>query len=143
LKYIEKIILIDNGKVEKNKEIIYLADLIHKYQRNDFNVENYVLEPVELHQQGALVFMSSGTTGLPKGVEVSHRNLISCILYHNERTQFAKTLFGNMVSLNIAPYFHAMGFIGAFLSLNTRESAQVFLTRFEPRLFFECIQVNF
>ena len=65
-KYVEKIILIDGNKVDDGK-IISLKNFIKKYGNNDFDVEKLVHQPVDLYDQVGVIFMSSGTTGFPKG----------------------------------------------------------------------------
>lgn len=40
----------------------------------------------------------------------------------------------------VAPWFHAMGFMGMVLGATSREFPAVFLWKFEPNLYLECIQ---
>jgi len=64
--YVEKIILIDEENVDDDK-VISLKNFVQKYGNNNFDVQNMVRQPVDLYDQVAVIFMSSGTTGFPKG----------------------------------------------------------------------------
>lgn len=61
----------------------------------------------------ALMVYTSGTTGRPKGAEISHRNLGALIEPFNEITG----LHSESVPLHILPLFHIGGGIGAHLGL--------------------------
>ena len=65
LSYVELIILIDGG-VEDNRQIS-LKHFIAKYVNNNMDIEKFVQQPIKIFDQTAVIFMSSGTTGLPKG----------------------------------------------------------------------------
>jgi acyl-CoA synthetase (AMP-forming)/AMP-acid ligase II len=60
-----------------------------------------------------------------------------------ERVPLAMQLFEKMVSLSVAPWFHAMGFMSILLSSTTAEFSMVFLAKFEPELYLQCIEVIF
>ena len=64
--YVEKIILVVEENVDDDK-VISLKNFVQKYGNNDFDVQNMVRQPVDLYDQVAVIFMSSGTTGFPKG----------------------------------------------------------------------------
>lgn len=66
LSYVELIILIDGEEVADKKQIS-LRNFMEKYGRSNFDVEKFVQLPISLFEQTAVIFMSSGTTGLPKG----------------------------------------------------------------------------
>lgn len=66
MSYVEKIILLDEENVDDGK-LISLSKFIEKYGNNNFDVEEYVRQPIDLVDQVAVVLMSSGTTGFPKG----------------------------------------------------------------------------
>lgn len=52
---------IDQGRV------ISLKRFLEKYGQNNFDVETFVRKPLKIFEQPAVIFMSSGTTGMPKG----------------------------------------------------------------------------
>ena len=83
----------------------------------------------------ALLPFSSGTTGMPKGVMLTHRAIVANI---------CQTLQGNawppgMVSLAFLPMFHAMGFVLTSLSGLAAGGTLVTLPRFEPEAFLSAI----
>ena len=68
--YVEKIILVDVENVDDGK-VISLNNFIKKYGNIEINIEELVRQPVDLYDQVAVIFMSSGTTGFPKGKIIS------------------------------------------------------------------------
>jgi len=62
----------------------------------------------------ATLLYTGGTTGLPKGVMLTHNNLVSdalCTLYANGENEEDKALFGTTVNLSILPLCHSFGFL--------------------------------
>lgn len=45
-----------------------------------------------------------------------------------------------LIILNIAPWFHSMGFLSMILSACSRDSTNVFLPKFEDKIFLRCIE---
>ena len=64
--YVKRIILLDEDNVDDGKALSFKT-FLNRYENNNFDVENFVKQPVKLFDQVAVIFMSSGTTGLPKG----------------------------------------------------------------------------
>nr|QTO31276.1 4-coumarate-CoA ligase [Ocimum kilimandscharicum] len=86
------------------------------------------LEPVEVRQDDvAAIFFSSGTTGLVKGVVLTHRNLIASTanyyFVHKERSS-------PVVGIYMTPYFHIFGFHYCLKSVALTETVVV-MGRFE------------
>jgi acyl-CoA synthetase (AMP-forming)/AMP-acid ligase II len=78
---------------------------------------------------------SSGTSGLSKGVMLSHRNLVSNIVQCIQ----ARPRPDTFVWLAFLPMFHIYGFTSSLFSL-TVGGTLVTLPRFEPQLFLTAIQ---
>ncbi|KEF56374.1 uncharacterized protein A1O9_07955 [Exophiala aquamarina CBS 119918] len=58
----------------------------------------------------AILIYSSGTTGLPKGVELSHRSIISNML-QLEKIQLADKSIRKRLCLCVVPMYHALGLV--------------------------------
>jgi len=79
---------------------------------------------------------SSGTTGLPKGVQLTQRNLIANILQMRESESI---VFGDVV-LAVLPYFHIYGLtVGMNLGLYVG-ATQVVFKKFDLALYVKCIE---
>jgi acyl-CoA synthetase (AMP-forming)/AMP-acid ligase II len=79
---------------------------------------------------------SSGTTGLPKGVELTHANLVA----NARQTQAAVGFTGDDVVVAVAPFFHAIG-LNLILPCSLRAGATlVTMPRFDLAGFLELVQ---
>jgi acyl-CoA synthetase (AMP-forming)/AMP-acid ligase II len=84
----------------------------------------------------AALLYSSGTTGVPKGVQLSHRAIVANLM----QTAIALDCGEEDTLVAVAPYFHALGFT---VLLNTGLSAGatvVSLPRFDLEAFLQAIQ---
>jgi acyl-CoA synthetase (AMP-forming)/AMP-acid ligase II len=91
---------------------------------------------VEPASQTALILYSSGTTGLPKGVMLTHRNLITALLQH-ESGDLARA---DDVLLALSPFFHVVG-LGGILNLGVYTGAAIVtLRRYSLETLLELIQ---
>ncbi|WCJ34506.1 4-coumarate--CoA ligase-like 7 [Euphorbia peplus] len=86
----------------------------------------------------AALFYSSGTTGMSKGVVLTHRNFIAVSLMvtadqdrHNE---------GRNVFLCFLPMFHIMGFVTSMYSQIRRGNTAVCMEKFEFGKWLRCIE---
>ncbi|KAM3722153.1 4-coumarate--CoA ligase [Dirofilaria immitis] len=135
-----KIIMLDS--IEES--LLYYSFQYYLNNDNSFstNEDIYGLQnkPVYGHNR-AIIFFSSGTTGLPKGVIFNHKTLIANINLVR-KAQGIKCGRYEMVSLNntdvvygVLPYFHAGGLLTVFgllglgvqIIINRRFSAEQFL----------------
>jgi acyl-CoA synthetase (AMP-forming)/AMP-acid ligase II len=79
---------------------------------------------------------SSGTTGLPKGVMITHRNLVANLC----QIRAVHQVRGTDVVLAALPWFHIFGLLSC-LNLALREGATIVTTpRFEPREFLRLVE---
>lgn len=74
--FIEKLILYDNGdkktQLQDNNHIKFSSILNAQYMNDD----NFECEPQNMKERIALIMCSSGTTGLPKGVQITQFNML-------------------------------------------------------------------
>lgn len=78
---------------------------------------------------------SSGTTGLPKGVMLTHATLVSNVVQYLQ----ARPLDADAVALCVLPMFHIFGFTVITLGVLAGGGTLVTLPRFEPESFLQCI----
>lgn len=89
----------------------------------------------------AFIANSSGTTGLQKGVLITQLNIMTFIQGMRDTLTLLKEILGHtIISMNVAPWFHSMGFFGMVLNTCSRDVISVFLPKFEHESFLRCIQ---
>lgn len=139
--FVKKVILMDQKS--ENQFTISLKDFIKISIKDYFNVEDHVCNSVDIYDKVALIVYSSGTTGLPKGVQITQANMMDCLQTYREAFDSMKVLNNNepLIVLNVAPWFHSLGFISMFMSSCSREGQLVFLPKFNEVSFLSAIKV--
>uniref|UniRef100_A0A2H8TDR8 Luciferin 4-monooxygenase n=1 Tax=Melanaphis sacchari TaxID=742174 RepID=A0A2H8TDR8_9HEMI len=101
--------------------------------------ENNNFEPTPCdNNQTCVILFSSGTTGLPKGVELSHKSILILVSALNDINKFVTktdTLMGLM------PMFHGYGLLIICLCLSIG-SKIIVLKYFDEELFLKSIEVH-
>lgn len=135
LKYIEKIVVYEFNEPETDDVIDY-HDFINKYSKIS-DVVDYEPAVLDTYNHLAVILCSSGTTGLPKGVMTTHRNLNARLTHVTDlRLNNYKS---NTVFLGLMPFFHGFGFttcVGYLVNGYTT----VYMDRFDGRTFLKCIE---
>ncbi|CAH0550983.1 unnamed protein product [Brassicogethes aeneus] len=126
------------------KEIILLEDVIDDNFKNICYIsqqnsiyDDYILEKVDPKKQTALILLSSGTSGLPKAVALTHYNIRHSMEYlmHPDFVGLDE----KSVSLVVLPMFHIFGLLISFTCMTT-QSKSIFLTQFKPDIYLKAIE---
>ncbi|KAK7302282.1 hypothetical protein RJT34_13168 [Clitoria ternatea] len=93
-------------------------------------------EPMQQNDLCAMPF-SSGTTGLSKGVMLTHRNLVANLC----STLFGVTpeMFGQVTTLGLIPFFHIYGITGICCATLRTKGKVVVMGRFELKTFLNAL----
>jgi acyl-CoA synthetase (AMP-forming)/AMP-acid ligase II len=86
----------------------------------------------------ALLPYSSGTTGLPKGVMLTHANLIASV----RQVRSGLRMSERDTTLAVAPFFHIMGFVVSLAVPLASGATVVTMPRFDLERFFAAIQYH-
>jgi acyl-CoA synthetase (AMP-forming)/AMP-acid ligase II len=92
--------------------------------------------PATDHDAVALLPYSSGTTGFPKGVQLTHTNLVTTV----RQVQAVLRVGDNDTVLALAPFFHVLGGIVTLLVPLAAGATVVTVPRFDPALVLDLIE---
>ncbi|CAH2983427.1 unnamed protein product [Chilo suppressalis] len=109
--------------------------------KESVNVDGFVLEDVNGKNDTLAIMLSSGTTGLPKGVMLTHVNLLTSIAHmkYYFNTSMKMYNYHMNTAMTLIPWFHAYGFITTITGM-IEHIKTVFLVRFDPQQYLETIQ---
>ena len=85
----------------------------------------------------AYILPTGGTTGAPKAVTLSHRNLVTNTW---QLFAWAEGEVAQHTSLSVAPFFHCFGLVGNLLCGTALATTQILLHRFIPRVVVQLIE---
>ncbi|KAL3627161.1 TFIIH complex kinase subunit ccl1 [Castilleja foliolosa] len=126
-----KIVTIDAPPLP-SPEIISLSELTNSDEKS--------LPAVEIHgSDTAALMFSSGTTGLQKGVMLSHKNIVTCIAQKVDGEDPSFHVDGQDVMLCVLPLFHVFSL--AMMLVNLRVGSTVLIVpKFEINLLLDLIE---
>lgn len=142
-KFVQKLIILEtNGGKDMSKQLTTkltasYSTLLGSTKLDECNELN--CKPIDMQNNVALVLCSSGTTGLPKGVELTQKNILVAMSQINVTVEQAMTLLGRLSILLVIPCFHAYGLL-IMVSMSLCGAETVFLPKFEEHLFLNTIQ---
>ncbi len=85
----------------------------------------------------AYILSTGGTTGVPKAVTLSHRNLVANA---SQCAAWAKGEVEKPVGLSVLPFFHSYGLISNLLCGTAVAATQILLHRFIPRVVAQLLE---
>ena len=94
---------------------------------------------VDPHSDICALPYSSGTTGLPKGVMLTHRNIISNIV-HNDAAGAFRLIREDSTCVAVLPFFHIYGLVMLLSFTLYRGATLVTLPRFDLRTYLGALQ---
>ncbi|XP_058812707.1 luciferin 4-monooxygenase-like isoform X2 [Topomyia yanbarensis] len=135
LKCAEKIFVFDTY-VESSQNSLGtpFSNLLNRH----VSADDFHPEPVDKQNHVALVLLSSGTTGLPKGVQLTHANIMTTIAHSKEAAKLLD-LPDQLVALAVTPLFHVLASVG-LINMVTNNCRCVLLPKFDAVLFLQSIQ---
>ncbi|XP_044760951.1 bacitracin synthase 3-like [Coccinella septempunctata] len=105
------------------------------------NQDIFSITPYDPERTIATILCSSGTSGTPKGVKITHYNITSCIEILSKVINVMKIDPNEDETdsmIGIAPFFHSFGFLTMFLHL-LRGKTMVVFKKFSLKLFLDSI----
>ncbi|XP_053696514.1 uncharacterized protein LOC128743854 [Sabethes cyaneus] len=132
--YAKQLIIFDENGIVPDRSLSFTTLI----SQQTVDVQNFHPEPVDKQNHVALILLSSGTTGLPKGVQLTHANIMTTIAHSKEQAKLFE-LPEQLVALAVTPLFHVLASVG-LINMVTNNCLCVLLSKFDARLFLESIQ---
>lgn len=139
LNYVKKIILLDDARNETDNRIVELNDFTNQKHLHNVNFEP---KAVNILTTTCLIMCSSGTTGLPKGVQLSQSNVILGAYHGASYIKPSTTITddSDLVILGLLPIFHAYGISILTCIMGFTSAKVILLKKFEEKIFLESIE---
>ena len=133
---VEKIIVLDDeGGIGEGKNLISYQTLI-----KDSGSRFLTHDKVDPKEDIALIPFSSGTTGPPKGVMLTHYNLSSNIMQLTYSPEIAGNFYHTGNILAVLPFFHGSGLLFTMLSDLHKGSTIIIMPQYVPKQFLSLLE---
>nr|BAL40874.1 firefly luciferase [Cyphonocerus ruficollis] len=136
LPVIKKIVVLDSKDDFMGMQSMH--SFIKHYLPADFNELDYKPESFDRNEQVALIMNSSGSTGLPKGVQLTHKNVV-VRFSHCKDPVFGNQIIPDTAILTVIPFHHGFGMFTT-LGYVTCGFRIVVMHKFEEELFLRSLQ---
>ncbi len=134
LTYVKKLILIDNEPSQPWEGLVVWREFTDSRLTNRIT---FTPQSTDKLNTICLILCSSGTTGLPKGVQLSQQNFIVAI---RNRHLLLSADADNEVVLGLLPLFHVYGCEVLISVMTTVTGTIILLPKFEEKTFLSCIE---
>ncbi|XP_011687177.1 PREDICTED: 4-coumarate--CoA ligase 1-like [Wasmannia auropunctata] len=119
-----------------------LKSILNKESSMEYHFSGYMMRYKAANigdpsQHPLAILCSSGTTGLPKGVTLSHKNLMA-FLIKMSKPEYLNTKSGDKI-LMLLPFYHGYGMGTLILGLFA-SCTMIIMPAFEPELFLNLVQ---
>ncbi|KFK39428.1 hypothetical protein AALP_AA3G243700 [Arabis alpina] len=143
--YVEKLTNLQNDGVlivcvEDDGDVVSLPDGCVRFKELNEADETELPKPEISPEDTVAMPYSSGTTGLPKGVMITHKGLVTSIAQKVDGENPNVYLTGDDVILCFLPMFHIYALDALMLSAMRTGAALLIVPRFELNLVMELIQ---
>ncbi|CAH1972287.1 unnamed protein product [Acanthoscelides obtectus] len=136
--YVKTVVLFGEEQRSYHPNVITFNQIMGKTDKEELD-ETYKTVPVDAKETIATILYSSGTTGLPKGVMCTHRNMTAF-------TEVFFTILNDIevnkgpphASLVVIPMFHAFGLLLMYRNLIVAQPS-IILKKFRPRKFLQAL----
>ncbi|XP_075222442.1 luciferin 4-monooxygenase-like [Lycorma delicatula] len=138
--FITELILISDNSLPEfnvNYKALMFSDLV-KPLHPSVRVDDFKPDEFDSYFQTAVVLCSSGTTGFPKGVKLSHANLESFVR-RVARSQHSLSIDEKERLLGLLPFYHGFGY-SMMITLAITGFQMIMLPKFEENLFLSVIE---
>ncbi|CAG4959615.1 unnamed protein product [Parnassius apollo] len=134
-----KIIVVDSPKAPVPEGAIRYSEIVELGEA-DYSL----LDKIEKrNDEIAFIPFSSGTTGLPKGVEITYGNLLAaCEIMQDERTSFPVLTKGDFQDIVpcILPFFHIYGLVVTLIGHLAKGCKLISLPKFSASLYLDVLK---